>query len=896
MSTAADSAEPLIDSSSSNGYSLNLIRVEFRESLSEVFSEASGDEEVSALIPLNFLVGFRVSPHEVPEGGEDRFIFGPRLSEPISVHKDDDPDRLLHKTMYFSWPFSLAVRTGFMRRAVDSLKKSHGFSGVIFRILSHRKGIDLLGEGEWAVFFDLSPFVEKSALFREPHLSDLDQRDHALARQSFSRVKRELEEIKEYVEYGVNGLILGKTWFEIGSPRYSPNLVFSISAFNSSFLSIQDYHPFASPGLGFIGKIEDKYEENPETIRSITFNRYPTPLLVLEFSNSGRKHGEPLSDSSDSPDLISDPTPVSSSRRLSIPDLEASYKLELEKAWSLPIGKSSPLGVCLAKQLKVSSSNTYYWESIMKIFGSLYINRREKSLEVFTPDQKFMPTYDFGFLTEEEFSGLVYNAFHGGPAFPWYNFITSSEENSFILFSPSLIFDYPDNVGNIKAIYLVPYVNVRYQDGSEYLYFSPIASFSGRVGISTIFLGNKVLNLDFLITHSYSRKESSLVPYITLSTAGALRGENLEIKGVGAKSFLSERGISVVRDSETLCFGCSIYLKRGLYPIPGSRLTVYYLPPIAETGQGEKIEFGWAKDFLEAIKEEASFLGREERKPVQGELFPSKDGKEVYFRMVKDFYGNELEFISRLSSNLSGALSLVEKKRLDSGNRFIDRYLLREGIKQEVFSFPLVLDDEMIRSVLSHRNYSFFRNSVWPACGEAGPPEELSRNSSVLKEIFWYLKMLPQEVREAAEVYLSHLLKLLFSDPSGISISDIPPPPRRRSSLFFLISEPSFISTFSLRLVTHGENVKEFYTLELPLLTGKEGTHGPGWRNTFLPPRPLVRYMRVNDEESDFFSVVHIFHHMEVNPVHNQYFGFGSSRGKALSRAYPLNDISSLLL
>jgi len=575
-------------------------------------------------------------------------------------------------------------------------------------------------------------------------------------------------------------------------------------------------------------------------------------------------------------------------------DLEASHKLELEKVWSLPIGEGSPLGVYPAKQIKVSSSNTYYWESIMKLFGGLYINRREKSLEVFVSDQKFSPTPDLGFLTEEEFSGLVSNALHGGTAFSWYNFITSYKENSFIIFSPSLIFDYPDNVGNIKSIYLVPYVNVRYPDGSEYLYFSPIASFSGRVGISTFFLGNKALNLDFLITHSYSKRESNLVPYITLSTAGALKGENLEIKGVEAKSFLLERGINVIRDSEALCFGCSIYLKRGLPPIPGSRLTVYYLPPIAETEQGEKKDFGWAKDFLEAIREEASWLGREDREPVQGELFPSKDGKEVHLKMVKDFYGNELEFIDRLSSNLSGALFLVERKKQESGNRFIDRYLIREGIKQEVFSFPGVLDDETIRSVLSHRNYAFFRNSIWPARGEVGPLKGLFRNSSVIEEIFWYLRTVPQEVREEAEAYLSHLFRLLFSDPSAVSLSDIPPPPRRGSSLFFLISEPSFVSTFSLRLSIHGENVKEFYTLGLPLLTGKEGTHGPGWRETFLPPRPLVRYMRVNDEESDFFSAIHVFHRMEVSPVYYQYFG--SYKDKIMSGMYPLNNISSLLL
>jgi hypothetical protein len=94
----------------------------------------------------------------------------------------------------------------------------------------------------------------------------------------------------------------------------------------------------------------------------------------------------------------------------------------------------------------------------------------------------------------------------------------------------------------------------------------------------------------------------------------------------------------------------------------------------------------------------------------------------------------------------------------------------------------------------------------------------------------------------------------------------------------------------------HGENVKEFYTIGFPLLTGKEGTYGPAWRNTFLPPRPLVRYMRVNDEESDFFSVLHVFHHMEVDPIHYQYFGFNSPKSKTVSRMYPLNDISSLLL
>jgi hypothetical protein len=886
MSTAAEAAaEPLVDSSSPNDCSLHLMRLEFRESLSEVFSEASRDEEVSALIPLNHLVGFRVFPSEGPEGGDGRFIFGPKPIDPAPAHKDDNPDRLLSKSLYFSWPFSLAVKTGYLRRAVESLRKSHGFAGVIFRILLHGKGVDLSGEGEWAVFFDLLP-SEKTLLFRNPQCSDLDQMDHVLAKESFSRVRQELEGIKEYVDYGVKGLILGKTWFDLGSPSYSPNLVFSMSVFNSSFLSIQDYHPFSSPGLGFIGKIEDRYENDPETIRSFTFSRPPIPLLVLEFSTSGRKQDEPIFDSLD---LISD-------IKLYSQDLEASHKLELEKVWSLPIGEGSPLGVYPAKQIKVSSSNTYYWESIMKLFGGLYISRREKSLKVFTPDQKLSPAPGPSFLTEEEFSGLVYNALHGGTAFPWYNFITSSKEKSFIIFSPSLIFDYPENVGNIRAIYLVPYLNVRYPDGSEYLYFSPIATFSGRVGISTLFLGNKALNLDFLITYSYSKEERTLVPYITLSTAGAVKGENLEIKGVGAESFLSDKGINVVRDSETMCFGCSIYLKKGLPPIPGSRLTVYYLPPIAETDQGEKIDFGWSREFLEAIKEEASWLGKEDREPVQGELFPSKDGKEVYLKMVKDFYDNELEFIDRLSSNLSGALFLVERKRRDSGNRFVDRYLIREGIKQEVFFFPLVLDDEMIRSVLSHRNYAFFRNSVWPACGKVGPLEELSRNSSVLEEIFWYLKMLPQEVRGEAEAYLSHLFNLLFSDPMAISLSDIPPPPVRKSSLFFLISEPSFVSTFSLRLVTHGENVKEFYTIGLPLLTGKERTYGPVWRNTFLPPRPLVRYMRVNDEESDFFSVVHVFHHMEVDPVRYQYFGFGSPKSKTVSGMYPLNDISSLLL
>ena len=149
--------------------------------------------------------------------------------------------------------------------------------------------------------------------------------------------------------------------------------------------------------------------------------------------------------------------------------------------------------------------------------------------------------------------------------------------------------------------------------------------------------------------------------------------------------------------------------------------------------------------------------------------------------MVKDFYDNELEFIDRLSSNLSGALFLVERKKQESGDRFIDMYLIREWIKQEVFSFPLVIDDEMVRCVLSHRNYAFFRNSVWPACGKAGPPDELSRNSSVLEEIFWYLKMLPQEVRGEAEVYLFHLFNLLFSDPPAISLSDVPPPPGRRN-------------------------------------------------------------------------------------------------------------------
>jgi hypothetical protein len=867
-----------------------MMTIEFRESLPEVFSEVSGDEEVSALIPLNHLIGFRVFP---PEGEDDRFIFSPRPTGPVSVRGDDrdDRDRLLSKSLYFSWPFSLAVRTSSLRKAIDSLRRSHGFAGVIFRILSHRKGIDLSGEGEWAVFFDLFP-LEKTVLFRNPLSSDRDQRDQALAREVFSRVKRELEERKEYVDSKVKELILGKEWFDLGSPSYSPNLVFSISVYNSSFLSIQDYHPFAFQGLGFLRKIGDKFEENPETIRSITFNRFPFPLLVLEFSTSfGVRRDESLLEN---PDLLSDTVSISSMASSS--DSLDSHILELEKVWSLPIGEGSPLGVYPARQIKVSSSNTYYWESILEIFEGIYVNRRGKSLEVFTPDQKFSPTPDFGFLTEEEFSGLVRNALHGGTNFPWYNFITSSKENSFIVFSPSLIYDYPDNVRNIKSVYLVPYINVRYPDGSEYLYFSPIASFSGRVGVSTFFLGNRVLNLDFLITYSYSKKESSLIPYITLSTVGSLKGENLEVKGKGVKSFLSDKGINVVRDSETLCFGCSIYLKRGLPPIPGSRLTVYYLPPIAEIDNGEKIDFGWAKDFLEAIKNEASWLGNKDREPVQGELFPSKDGKKVYLKMVKYFYDNELEFIDRLSSNLSGSLFLIERKRQDSGNRLIDRYLIREGIKQEVFSFPLVLDEEMIRSVLSHRNYAFFRNSIWPAYGGVGPTEGLSRNSSVPGEIFWYLKTVPQEVRGEAEAYLSYLFKLLFSDPSEISLPDIPPPLGRRSSLFFLISEPSFVLTFSPRLVTHGENVNEFYILELPLLTGKEGTHGPGWRNTFLPPRPLVRYMRINDEESDFFSVIHVFHHMEVNHVHYQYHGFGSPKSKTISRMYPLNDISSLLL
>jgi hypothetical protein len=894
MSTAAEVVEltkSLIDSSPPSDYSPHLMRVEFRESLPEVFSEVSGDEEVSALIPLNHLIGFRVFPSE---GEDDRFIFSPRPFGPVSVHEHDrdDRDRLLSKSLYFSWPFSLAVRTSSLRKAIDSLRRSHGFAGVIFRILSHRKGIDLSGEGEWTVFFDLFPF-EKTVLFRNPLSSDRDQRDQALAREAFSLVKRELEERKEYIDSKVKELILGKAWFDLGSPSYSPNLVFSISVFNSSFLSIQDYHPFAFQGLGFLRKIGDKFEENPETIRSITFNRYPFPLLVLEFSTySGVRRGESLLES---PDLISEVVSISSLAS-SLGSLDSHILEELEKVWSLPIGEGSPLGVYPARQIKVSSSNTYYWESILEIFEGIYVNRRGKSLEVFTPDQKFSPTPDFGFLTEEEFSGLVRNALHGGTNFPWYNFITSSKENSFIVFSPSLIYDYPDNVGNIRTIYLVPYISVKYPDGSEYLYFSPIASFSGRVGVSTFFLGNRVLNLDFLITYSYSKKESSLIPYITLSTAGSLKGENLEIKGKEVKSFFSDKGVNVVRDGETLCFGCSVYLKRGLPPIPGSRLTVYYLPPIAEIGHGEKIDFGWAKDFLEAIKEEASWLGKEDREPVQGELFPSKDGREVYLKMVKYFYDNELEFIDRLSSNLSGALFLIERKRQDSGNRFVDRYLIREGIKQEVFSFPLVLDDEMIRSVLSHRNYAFFRNSIWPACGEVGPPSGIYRNSSIHEEVFRYLKTVPEEVRGEAESYLSHLFKLLFSDPSAVSLSDVPPPPSKRSSFFFLISEPSFVSTFSPRLVTHGENVKEFYILELPLLTGKEGTYGPGWRNTFLPPRLLVRYMRVNDEESDFFSVIHVFHRMEVSPLHYQYHGFGSPKSKTISRMYPLNDISSLLL
>jgi hypothetical protein len=297
MSTAAEAAaEPLVDSSSPNDYSLHLMRLEFRESLSEVFSEASREEEVSALIPLNHLVGFRVFPSEGPEGGDGRFIFGPKPIEPAPAHKDDNPDRLLSKSLYFSWPFSLAVKTGYLRRAVESLRKSHGFAGVIFRILLHGKGIDLSGEGEWAVFFDLLP-SEKTLLFRNPKCSDLDQMDHALAKESFSRVRQELEGIKEYVDYGVKGLILGKTWFDLGSPSYSPNLVFSMSVFNSSFLSIQDYHPFSSPGLGFIGKIEDRYENDPETIRSFTFSRPPIPLLVLEFSASGRKQDKPIFDS-----------------------------------------------------------------------------------------------------------------------------------------------------------------------------------------------------------------------------------------------------------------------------------------------------------------------------------------------------------------------------------------------------------------------------------------------------------------------------------------------------------------------------------------------------------------------------------------------------------------------
>ncbi len=895
MSTVPESAGPLVGSSSPSGYSSSLTKVEFRESLTEVFSEASGDEEVSALIPLNRLVGFRVYPSA---GGNDRFVLEPKAlypTYPTPSYEDDDPDRLLSKSLHFSWPFSLAVKTEYMRKAVESLRKSHGFAGVISRTLLHRKGIDLSGEGRWSVFFDLSPFVEKTALalFREPHSSDLDQRDHALARESFSRVKPELEELKGYIDSELKGLILGKTWFELGSPSYSPNLVFSLGTFNSSFLCVQDYHPFASPGLGFLRKIEGNYEENPETIRSVTLNRYPSPLLILEFSTSSGKQEGPLSSG---PDLISDPIPISSIRRFNAPDLVESYKIELEKVWSLPVGEGSSLGVYPARQLKVSSSNTYYWESVMNTFGGLYVNRSEKSLEVVAPSQKFIPTPDFDFLTEEEFSGLVCNALRGGTSFSWYNFITSSEENSFIVFSPSLIFDYPDNVENIKTIYLIPYINVRYPDSSEYIYFSPIVSFSGRVGVSTFFLGNKALKFDFLITHSYSKKESILIPYITLSVAGALKGENLEIKEKDIKSFLSDKGVNVVRDSETLRFGCSIYLKRGLPPIPGSRLTVHYLPPVAETGREEKIDFGWAKHFLEAIKGESSWLGKKDRKPVQGELFPSKDGKEVYFKMVKDFYGNESEFIDRLSSNLSGALFLVERKKLDSGNRFLDRYLIRESIKQEVFLFPMVLDDEMVRSVLSHRNYAFFRNSVCPSCGEIGPSEEMFRNSSVLEEVFWYMRTVPKEVREEAETYLSHLFETLFSDPSAVSVSDIPPPPMRRSSLFFLISDPSFVSTFSIRLVTHGENVKELYFLELPLFTGKEGTYGPGWRNTFLPPRPLVRYMRVNDEESDFFSMIHVFHHMEINPVYRHYLGFGSSRAKTVSGMYPLNNISSLLI
>jgi hypothetical protein len=876
------------------------MRVEFRESLPEVFSEVSGDGEVSALIPLNHLVGFRVSPSD---GGDDRVILDPKPSSPTSIYERtmDNCDRLLSKSLYFSWPFSLAVRTRYLKRAVDSLRRSSGFSGVIPRLLLHKKGVDLSGEGEWTVFFDLSPFVDRLTMFREPRTSDLDQRDSALARESFSRVKSELEEHKGHIDSRVIELILGKTWIELGSPDYSPNLVFSMSVFNSSFLSMQDYHPFSSPGLGFLRKIGDKFEENPEVIRSIVLNRVPSPLLVLSFS-PGNGQSEP---SSDDLNFISDPIPISSvvssiGRRLDSEDLSEdlveSHILELEKVWSLPVGEGSLLGIYPAEQLKVSSSSTYFWEIIMRLFGGLYVNRHENSLEVFTPDQKFSPTPDFGFLSEEEFSDLVYSALHGGVNFPWYNFITSSEENSFIVFSPSLIYDYPDNVRSIKTIYLVPYINVKYQDGSEYLYFSPIVSFSGRVGISTFFFGNNVLKFGFLTTYSYSKTEGNLIPYITLSTAGVLKGENLEVKGTSAKSFLSDKGVNVVRYGETLCFGCSVYLKRGLPPIPGSRLTVYYLPPIAEIDHGEKIDFGWAKDFLEAIEEEVSWTKKENREPVQEELFPSKDGKDVHFKMVKDFYHKAFEFTNRLLSNLSGALFLIERKRQDSGNRFIDRYLIREGIKQEVFSFPLAPDEDMIRSVLSHRNYDFFRNSISPVRGEAESLEDVFRNSPVPMEIFWYLRTVPREVREEAEAYLSHLFKLLFSDPSAISLPDTPPPPRRRSSLFFLISEPSFVSTFSLRLVTHGENVKEFYTLELPLLTGKEGTYGPGWRNTFLPPRPLVRYMRINDEESDFFSVIHVFHHMEVNPVHYQYHGFGSSKGKTLSRMYPLNDISSLLL
>ena len=917
------------------------VRVEVVGSLREVFAEASKEEGVSALIPLSTSLVFsddghwhlfplshlshQLSPqvsyyvHSSPTNST--LNLPPSSSSPYTgvIRTSNHPSTSSgfggstgFAPSGFFLPFSLAVRTDRLFQCLLSLSVSGGFPGVLFKILLNRyrdaledafgfsdnshDSHDAIDNPKWSVFFDQSPTLD---------LSHFVHYNHRFSMKYLLEAKKEFDkrkgDIYQHLDKAANVLISDLTWTNlvVSEAGYYPGILSFLSKNAPGILFLSDFHPFLFNGMGVAKRMLHEDQADQKTNRMLNLPTTPTrnsPPLILAYLD----FSEHL--------LFEDPISIKIVKGEDLAHVnthvnthfEEEKVKELEEVWSVKLGKDSPVRANRVKVLGILSSNTFYWTSLVETLGKLYIVPREKPLRVEDyqedRDEELDKWPELNFLSEEERRGLVmgYRLSSSFKGVRWAN-------NQPIYFSPSLIFDYPNNLANISVIYLVPLAFVK-GTYSDHLYFLPVIAFSGRLGISTMFSGNKELGFDFILTHSYPVKEEANIPYITMSSVIQAEIEEPRVRGTILSFYLKEKWIELIRRKEKLWSASTLYLRKGVTPIPGVRFSTIYLPLLLEEEEGgERFDAGNLESLSESLKGDDTLS----KAPDQEELFPQYEGKEVYLVYTPFYNGEEVEFRERISDIISSSCAIVKKKKQHSGKTLVSAYVLREDIRQEAMAFPVVVSEERARALLTHQYLSPFRHLVGDNQVKQDKVRRVNRKSPVSEELYGYINFLPEETREAVRVYLSFLFKAIGG--SGFVMEDIPPPPPpwEGLSVFALISEPAFHLKFTPHIkTTHpsgpGElpipdfkSVPSAFTIEAypywkfgHFPQPSSGPRAGDNKERYLPSIPMVRFLRINHYQGPkgpgLYVSLFVFHRGEVS-------GIGEE-------GYPLNTMVSLII